>query len=264
MIENKSGRWSAEDKQFIAENVDKMDYQKIAKALKRNEDAVKKYIAKNHASAFVEQVRTAEYDIQNSSVWKDLERQFSKDELEMFLFHWGRIVGQFDNNVYPTEELQVIDTIKLELLMNRAMSQQQSILNDIKDLERRILIEKQQDPPNLVEINNMERQVAIYRAAQDSLNNDFMKMLGEKNKILKDMKATREARIKNLESSKQNFLGFLRSMMENRPLRLKIGREMEKMRLATIAEYERLSEWHQYQDGEVDQPLLTPDNVIEE
>lgn len=41
------------------------------------------------------------------------------------------------------------------------------------------------------------------------------------------------------------------------------GIEMEKMRLAMNKERERLSALHKYDDGQIDQPFLTPDTVIE-
>ena len=40
-----------------------------------------------------------------------------------------------------------------------------------------------------------------------------------------------------------------------------IGIEMEKMRHATNTEADRLSEYHKYEDGTIDQPFLTPDSV---
>jgi hypothetical protein len=43
-----------------------------------------------------------------------------------------------------------------------------------------------------------------------------------------------------------------------------MGIEMEKMRLATYKEQERLSEYHQYEDQIIDQPFLTPDTVKDE
>ena len=81
--------------------------------------------------------------------------------------------------------------------------------------------------------------------------------------MLKDLKATREQRIKRLEDSKQTFIGWVRNLMTNHEVRHEIGTEMEKMRLATNKEAERLSEYHQYEDGTVDQPFLTPDSVKE-
>ena len=43
----------------------------------------------------------------------------------------------------------------------------------------------------------------------------------------------------------------------------KYGIEMEKMRMAMEKEKDRLSAYHKYEDGVVDQPFLTPDTVKE-
>jgi hypothetical protein len=77
------------------------------------------------------------------------------------------------------------------------------------------------------------------------------------------MKGTREQRIKRLEDSKQSFTAWVASLIQD-PERLKrYGIEMEKMRLAMDKERERLSAFHQYEDGQIDQPFLTPDTVME-
>jgi hypothetical protein len=263
-MQNKRGPWSKEEKRYIAEMAGKSGYKEIAAVLQRNPQAVKKYIRENHADSFTEKAKGAEYDIQRSPVWADLQRQFSQDELKMFLYHWGRIISQFRDDVYPTEEIQVVDTIKLELLMNRAVTQQQTVMREIAALEALIAEARGNDVLDITEITNLERQVGVLRAAQESLNKDYKDMLKEKNSILKEMKATRDARIKHLESSKQNFLKYMRDLVEQRELRARLGRDMEKMRLAMDVEYQRLSEWHEYEDGEVDQPFLTPENVLDE
>jgi hypothetical protein len=263
MEENKRGPWSAEEKQYIAEKCANLTATEIAQNLRRNADAVTAYIKKNHASSFTETARSAEYDIKNSPVWYDLERQFSKDELNMFLFHWGRIISQFGSDVYPTEELQVIDTIKLEILMNRALVEQNKCIESIRTMEQQLIVERDRDPRDVAEIGNLERQIAFLRAAQDNLNDEFQNMLKKKNEILKEMKGTRDARIKHLETNKNNVYALLKKIVENKELRIRLGADMEKMRLAANTEYERLSEYHIYEDGEADQPFLTPENALE-
>ena len=262
-IENKRGPWSKQEKQYIAEKCATMTAKEIAAHLQRNMDAVAEYIQKNHASSFTETARNAEYDIKKSPVWYDLERQFTKDELNMFLFHWGRIISQFRDDVYPTEEMQVIDTIKLEILMNRCLSQQQKCMDDIRGIEQQLSWERGQEEKNMPEISNLERQIAVLRAAQESLNSDFKDMLNRKNSILKEMKATRDARIKHLESNKHNFLSIIRKIVDDREFRTRLGLDMEKMRLAANVEFQRLSDYHEYIDGTVDQPILTPENAID-
>lgn len=263
MSVNRRGPWSRREKEYIAANAGRMSATQIATALQRNAKAVENYIIEHHSSSFQETAKGAEYNIQSSPVWKDLEKQFSEEELRMFLYHWGRIVSQFRDDVYPTEEMQVIDTIKLEILMNRALAQQQQLVSDISSLRERINIELQHEEPEMANIQNWERQIGILRSAQESINSDYRDMLNRKNTILKEMKATRDARIKVLESSKASFNAWMRQLGENSSLRKKIGLEMEKMRLAAEAEYKRLSEYHEYEDGEVDQPILTPENVLD-
>jgi hypothetical protein len=77
------------------------------------------------------------------------------------------------------------------------------------------------------------------------------------------MKGTREQRIKRLEDSKQSFVSWVAHLMQDPDTMKKYGIEMEKMRLAMKKEGERLSAFHQYEDGTIDQPFLTPDTIKE-
>ena len=108
---------------------------------------------------------------------------------------------------------------------------------------------------------SLERQVAVLRAAQESLTRDYRDLQTKKSSMLKDLKATREQRVKRLEDSKQTFIGWVRNLIADPEARHEMGMEMEKMRLAAYKEKERLSEYHQYEDQLVDQPFLTPDTV---
>ena len=176
--------------------------------------------------------------------------QIYKDELEIFLYHWGRIISQFRDDVLPTEELQVIDAIKLEILMNRALRNQQTNMNDIGRYEDMVTLEKEQ-PFELQDkdaIFNLERQIAILRAAQETITRDYKDLQTKKASMLKDLKATREQRIKRLEDSKQTFIGWIKNLMSNPDIRRQLGQDMEKMRIAMNAEQDRLTEWHQYED----------------
>lgn len=260
------GPWSKEEKTFIAQSYTLLSPEQIAKHLRRNVTVVRKYIREFHGSTFTESAKNAEYDIQRTPVWADLQQQFSEEELKMFLYHWGRIISQFREDVYPTEELQVVDTIKLEIMMNRCLRQQHQCMRDVGDMEQRLQNEKAKDSieQDTQVISSLERQIGVLRAAQESLNSDFKTMLSEKNKILDKMKATRDSRIKHLESNKHNFFAFIAKILSDKMLRYRLGVDMEKMRLATEVEYERLSNYHEYANGEVDQPLLTPENIIDE
>jgi len=126
-----------------------------------------------------------------------------------------------------------------------------------------ILVEKQRDKEDQDRdyISSLERQIAMLRAAQETLSKDYKDLQGRKATMLKDLKGTREQRIKAIEDSKLTFASLVKKIASDPTFRTQIGIDMEKMRLATQAEKERLSEYIKYEDGQVDQPFLSSDTV---
>ena len=262
----KKGRFSKEEQQFIEQNCEPMPLEKIAEALDRDASSVDNFIKPKLGKGISKQeevLRNAEYDLKSRPYWKDLSSQFNDEELEMFLFHWTEMISQFKDDVFHTEEMQVVDVIKLDILMNRTLKEQQKSMNDIGDMEMLILTEKQKgrDERDRDYILNMERQIAVLRAAQESLGKDYKEMQAKKNTMLKELKGTREQRIKILEDSKETFAAWVRALIQDKGMRKEIGANMEKMRLAMEKEKVRLSEFHKYEDGLIDQPFLTPETV---
>ena len=258
----RTGRLSKKEKSSITNLIDSMTVEDIAKKLDRSFDAINDFV-KNELKVGLSKVEVAAYSLEDRKYWIDLGSQFTNDELQLFKYHWSRIISQFKDDVFPTEELQVVDVIKLEILMNRCLTGNKENIEQINAYDalirdERALDKDQQDHDNII---NLERRVASLRAAQESLNRDYRELQAKKSAMLKEMKGTREQRIKRLEDSKQSFTSWVAAGMQD-PDRLKqYGIEMEKMRLAMIKEGERLSKLHQYEDGTVDQPFLTPDTV---
>ena len=260
----KKGRFSKTEISFITDNHDSLNYEEMAQKLNRDADSVKNFIKNKLGESLEDKTRIqALYDLKNRPYWIDLQDQFNEHELDMLLYHWGRIIGQFRDDVLPTEELQVLDAIKLEVLMNRALKNQQTNMYDVNRYEE-LITEEKQKPPEFQDrdyVFNLERQIAVARAAQEALGRDYKDLQVKKSGMLKDLKATREQRVKRLEDSKQTFVSWVQNLMTNPDVRKEIGVEMEKMRLSVNKERKRLSEWHQYEDKLVDQPFLTPDSV---
>jgi len=206
---------------------------------------------------------TAHYNLISRPYWGEIQQQFTDEELKLFKFHWVRIISQFKDEVLPTEELQVIDLIKMDILMNRALKGNKENLEQISVLDELVRVERSRDADQIDrdELFNNERQIASLRASQESLNKDYRELQTKKNSMLKDMKATREQRVKRLEDSKQNWTSWLAHLISNPEIAKGYGIEMEKMRLAMEKEKERLSQFHKYTDDMVDQPFLTPQTV---
>ena len=258
------GPWSAEERKYINDNYQQKSYQEIAEYLARDPETVRKYIKKG-CSNDTANYRTHEYRIKSSPVWSDLKEEFTTEELQMFIFHYGRIIDQFKDDVLPTEEWQIIDAVKLEILMNRYLKQQHSVTKKIDEVNKELHKERNKrgvlDP---IRIEQLERQASSFRASLDNINLVYREMLNKKNGILKEMKATRDARVKDIQSGKTTWSGMLAKLIENKDLRAKLGEKLEMMRIASEVEYQRLSELHTYSDGTVDQPILNSDNIITE
>ena len=261
----KIGRLSKSDWDYIDANAENLSPEKIAENLGRTVESVEKYLKKlgksfNKHEAFVVQ---AEYDIKSRPYWKELKAQFSDDELELFLYHWKQIIAQFRKDVLATEELQIVDTIKLEVLMNRALREQQESMERVRALDAEIELEKTKDSDQQDKemVFNLERQIASLRAAKESLSREFKDLQTKKAAMYKDLKATREQRIEKLESNKQTLSSLVNKILRNPDFYEQEGKAIEKMRLAMEKEKERLSDYHEYADGTVDQPFLTPETI---
>lgn len=264
----KQGRPTKTEEEFVREHVQELGVQETAKKLNRDPESVSKMarrlgVAVHHSKS---DIINAEFDIKNSIHWKELKQQFAEDELELFLHHWSEIIAQFKDDVLHTEKLQIIDIVKLEVLMNRVLKQERSQIKQIEDIRNMVELEKSKpiEERDEVVINNLERQLLALHSAQEDLSKQHRDLLKEKKLLFREIKGTREQRIKRLEDSKESGVGWIRKLLLRPDLRRRLGIEMEKMRLAADAEYERLSEWHKYEDGEIDQPILTPENVKEE
>lgn len=272
IIEKRRGPWSAEDKQYIRDNYKTLSHDEIAEQLGRNVDAVQKYIEDNFLTV---SIGSNSYDIKKSIVWKDVQRQFDDKEQEVFLYHWNRMINQFQNDVSATEQLQIVDMIKLELLMNRCLSIQRDSMETRENLRKEILdINKQirnLDPDDM-DAKRMyldmkaetQRMLASVEGGLGQLTKDYDIHSKKKNEILKALKATREQRYEKIKQSKEQFSAWMANLIEDVDVRREMGQRMEKMRIATEVEFERLSTLHKYEDGVEDFPFYNPEVALRE
>mgnify|MGYP003111116111 CR=1 FL=1 len=262
----KKGRFSTEEMSFIEANAEVLSPESIAEKLDRDPDSIRDWIAKNVGFSPKQKKEAAvANELKVKPYYKELSGQFSAEELEMFEFHFKKMWSQFKDDVFHTEEMQIIDTIKLEILMNRILKSQRSNQQEIEIAERLVREEKSvdQDQRDMDMIVNLERQVAVLRASQETLSKDYKDLQARKATMLKDLKGTREQRVKAIEDSKLTFASLVKKIASDPQYRSELGVEMEKMRLAMQYEKERLSEYMEYNDGQVDQPFLTSETVKE-
>ena len=143
------------------------------------------------------------------------------------------------------------------------MKERKRHISETEKLQK--LVDKEYDKPedqrDSARLINLETQLSFARNSIANYTNEYTKLLNEQQKISKDLKATREQRIKRIEDGKSSWTGLIR-MLEDEEIREKEGREMEILSMATEKMKNKLYEYHTYEDGVVDRPFLTPDSVL--
>lgn len=265
-IPRKRGQLSLDEEKYIRENYTTLTVQEISDHLNRTVEPIKRYISENQLS-LVESDSDYEllkHKLHTKTFWKEILRQFDADsgELQYFEDTWVGLIKQFREDVLPAEELQIKQFITIDILINRSMKERKRHISETEKLQREVdkeynKTETERDIPKLA---NLETQLSFARNSIANYTNEYTKLLNEQQKISKDLKATREQRIKRIEDGKSSWTGLIR-MLEDEELREKEGRTMEILSMATDNIKTKLSSYHQYQDGVVDKPFLTPETV---
>ena len=263
----KRGQLSLEEEKFISENFGTISEEQIADKLNRNVGPIKKFINENQLlipSDVKKDNETLRYKLHCKTFWVEITRQFDDEtgELEYFENTWIGLIKQFREDVLPAEELQIKQFITIDILINRSMKERKRHISETDKLQRLVdkeyeKTEEQRDIPRLA---SLETQLSFARNSIANYTNEYTKLLNEQQKISKDLKATREQRIKRIEDGKSSWVGLIR-MLEDEELREKEGREMEILNMAVAKNKITLNSYHQYADGAVDKPFLTPDSV---
>ena len=272
MAKFKLGVTSKEEKQYIRENCETKTVAEIAAFLNRSPTMVAKFLrteqlAGNKLDA--EEIRYNELvaKLHNRPYWTEVERQLEADEGEITYFEhfWVDLMTQFREDVLVTEEAEIKTWIILDILMNRSMRSRKKQITMEKEIEQ--LIKKEERQPDGIRdndlISRLSEQLSYIRNGLQAYSSEFDKLSTRVQQTSKTLKATREQRLKRVEDGNKSWVDLIRAF-EDESFREKEGREAELVRIAAKKEYERLSQYHQYDDGVVDQPILTADSIIED
>lgn len=268
--EIKRGQLSKADKREIERLCETKSDAEIAKLLKRPEKTVQQYklsyltnnpgLASKKADAVV--VRE---ELHQHHQWQYIQQQYTQEELILFEGSYVELVSQFKGDILPTERKQIFQAINIEILLFRHNKERIEIQKEI-DRMKRILDDiysehGEQIPDNLRDtVLRLESDINSMRAMTQNKTREFKDLSDRQSDLTKELKGTREQRIKRIEDSKQSFTGLLRQL-EEEEFRNRAGVDMAIMDEAVKVETERLSQYHEYMDGEVDQPFLTPDTI---
>lgn len=264
-MSKKRGQLSLSEQQHIRDHFKTDSVDEMAEYLNRSPAPIKRFIEDNHLLAGDEIDEDSDYlrhKLHKKTFWSEIERQFDAEtgELKYFEDTWIGLIKQFREDVLPAEELQIKQFITIDILINRSMKERKRHIADTERIQKMVDDEylKQEEDRDNAYLTNLETQLSFARNSITSYTNEYTKLLAEQQKISKDLKATREQRIKRIEDGKSSWTGLLR-MLEDEKIREAEGRQMEIMNMSVGKHLDLLEEVHVYQDKSADMPFLTPD-----
>lgn len=268
----KRGRLSAEEKKQIEALCETKSDVEIGKILRRPAESVQSYrvefLTNNPglASKKNQHVELRE-ELHAHYQWESFKKEFGPDELIHFEHSYIEWVSQFGGNVLASERKQIFQAITIELFMARHNRERQSVQSDIDRMERMVSIEfslkapEDMTPAEREKVTAITAQINSLRATTQSKTREYKDLSDRYSAITKELKGLRQQRIDRIDVEGKNFIGVLKNL-EDEELRNRTGTDMLIMNHAIDKEFERLSQYHTYMNGEVDFPLNTPEIVL--
>ncbi len=244
-----------------------LTYEQVSEKINRPVSSIKSHVEEQlllNLSEDAKNSKSAEQLLRNSPEWSEIEQQFSFDEQELFIYHWKEIVAQFRNDVTHTEKLQIIDVARLEILINRVMKKIYSFISVIEECKIKIAAEeaKDDDKKDLNKIEQWATKAADHQLAlTNGLHKEHKELMERKQHILREIKGTREQRIKRIEESKETIQSLLAKIVASPDFQKQLGQHMEKFRAAQHVEFYRLSELYKFANGEQELPVLCVESL---
>jgi hypothetical protein len=261
----KSGHLAGPEKTFIEQYLETKTDEWLSKELNRSTHQIskyrKEYLAKQALSIKDDNDgQTYKYQLQGRAYWPELQKQFTADELLLFSDYFTRFVEQFSGDLLYTEESQLCDCIKIELLINRNLKDQAETIKQQERLQKQIEHELALPVINPERIAALEEQLLGARTASAARTTEHVKLQQEKNRLLESLKAKREQRIRAVIDEKINIFTLFRQFADIKN-RQKEARQAGLFKLATEKENLRLSQPFKYENNETDIPILSCDTL---
>lgn len=263
----KRGRFGKEDVAYIQANMGRMSAESLGERLQRSPEKVQEVIDKlrrekpERPQEDVEKLSIRK-ELKESQAWRVLRKEFEPDELAFFEECYLKHMMTYKGDVLAPEETQIFHLAKYEILMSRNLQDRTQAIKERKKLERQLaeLTSQFHSPQEMDEDDRgallmLDSQIKTEKAAEMQKTNEYTNLQKQHASLMKDLKATRDQRIKNIET-KQNFTDLLRAL-QDRDAQLEEGRMLALTSLAGEKALHDLGMEAEYEDGTVDRPILS-------
>ena len=266
----KTGRLSKEEISFIDANIENMSDSEIAKKLGRSTDAISQRRATAPQDNINNQMQAYVVQLREKHFWTTIKKSLLQEEIEIFENSWAALYSQFFNQgVTATDEIMMKDVIIEDILLHRALEQKKNILEEIKLNEKILADERLMDPDDRDAdlMTNTLRTIVQLRGTSEAYTKEINEIKKTKDTKFKDLKATRNERLKTVEESGKNIFALIK-LLDDKKMRETEGRMTGLVYEASKNKKNEMESDIVFADGEVDKVWLTPDvelgNVQEE
>jgi hypothetical protein len=261
--EHKRGVFHTTEREFIKQNRDSMTVEQMAERLNRSTKAIENELLRIDGS-YKQEAMTKEFEreLKTRPYWKNLQKQYSKDELELVEYHWIRYIAQFKEDITHAEESQILKAIDLEIMLERVKLDHAKIDKSIEALEEALQdeLDKDESLRDKQYVMNLNQQIMALRAGMSSGTKTWNELLAKHQDLMKALKSTRDQRLKDVETKDVTFYGWLKKMSDKKQ-RDVASRDAEMMKRAVGNLKKSFGEYYKYEDGELDRPLLNDETV---
>lgn len=271
----RTGALTDEEKSKIEALVRFEGYTDIALKLNRSPSTIRKYCQRNGITKDKVSVqKRVDEKARRSPHFEELSNILTEREMDLAVKIYTELMKQFGGDILPSEEIQVIDFCIVSALLNRALAREKQLVSLIDD-QTKLRAKLEKDRAKITEDDDDEAMDDWYEKVEQvdiriaSLSDELkevkknqLSFLERKDRNTRALNMAREQRADEISKMNENWADFILYVKKNPDFRKKIGYDMEKMRIGIKEEFIRLSELHEFADGELDYPILNSE-VIE-
>ena len=262
----KTGRLSKDEISFIDASLDTLTDSQIAEQLDRSVESISQRRAIAPQEKANSELQNHISQLHSKHFWSTIKKSLLQEEVETFENSWASLYSQFfHQGVTATDEIMMKDVIIEDILLHRALEQKKNILEEIKENEKLLAEEREKDMDDRDTdfMTNALRTIVQLRGTSEAYTKEINEIKKTKDNKFKDLKATRNERLKTVEESGKNIFALIK-LLDEQKLRETEGRMTGLVFEASKVKQEELKKNFAFADGEVDKVWLTPEAELEE
>lgn len=268
----KRGALSKPEMEYIKEHANILDVKEMSAQIGKSVETIRKFgykanivlKDKDGQDGDIKFVRLRKL-LRSREYWTESTKMFSPDEIKIYENLWISLFSQFDEDVLPTEELQITKHIGLEISKRRFQEKfytiEKQLQQNLKTLEEEYA--KDAATKNIEAISSLTIMMDKLQNNQIALNKEINAIVDRQKDTEKALRGSRDQRIKEHIDAEKNWVNVVR-ILDNAEVREQVGKHIEIMKAAQMAQEYKLYDYHTFADQTLDRLILNSDSVSQD